>query len=177
MSTTPPGSLFVTNASCVGADKRRVREGRAAHRAGPGRMLTIMCAPRRWERGDGLVELLAPWLQDLRQLQDEAIDIREYRVRYVRKVLRPPGIDALAPGRLVWTPTGGGAPGLVEPGDTLVCACSVLDAEQGRCHRVWAAGLLLQAGWPSIILDGRPTFGVDDFGCPVRVRPIPEDAR
>lgn len=41
----------------------------------------------------------------------------------------------------------------VEPGDTLICACSREAAAASRCHRTWAAYLLHAAGW-RVVLDG-----------------------
>ena len=43
----------------------------------------------------------------------------------------------------------------VRPGDTLFCACARDRAAEGKCHRVWAAALLVDAGW-TVILDGTP---------------------
>ena len=38
---------------------------------------------------------------------------------------------------------------------TLCCACSVAEAQAGRCHRSWAALHLRRAGW-QVVLDGQP---------------------
>ena len=41
----------------------------------------------------------------------------------------------------------------VHHGDTLICACAAAAAKAGKCHRVFAAALLVDAGW-RVILDG-----------------------
>lgn len=40
-------------------------------------------------------------------------------------------------------------------GDTLLCGCAPGTGQRGRCHRGWAAWLLVRAGW-SVVLDGVP---------------------
>jgi hypothetical protein len=132
-------TLYVTNWS-----SRRLH--------GPGRKLTIMAAPRRWEHGEGRVPDCIPALADLLDYQSGAIDVREYRRRFEEDIafanLRP---GALTFRNTPWTP------GSVEPmvlyGDTLLCACSREAAAKGECHRVWAADALVRAGW-RVILDG-----------------------
>ncbi len=42
---------------------------------------------------------------------------------------------------------------VVRDGDTLCFACSRAHAARGLCHRVWAAELLVAAGW-RVVLDG-----------------------
>jgi hypothetical protein len=123
---------------------------------GPGRKLTIMARPRQWEHGDGRVEALTPRIGDLDAVMRGWITPDEYRARYVTNC---PPLPALAPGRLstqanlvAGQPIGGGP--LVEDGDTLCCSCSRAAAARGECHRVWAAGLLAEAGW-RVILDGK----------------------
>ena len=117
---------------------------------GPGRRLTIMAAPRRWEHGDGAVPDLTPRLHDLRAVRSGAITFDEYRGRFLASTRGP-----LAP----WG--GGSGDGLrtlgglfVRDGDTLLCACSCAAAAANQCHRVWAADLLTGAGW-RVILDGK----------------------
>ena len=56
-------------------------------------------------------------------------------------------LDELRPGLL----TANGH--TVAGGDTLICACSRAAAAEGRCHRVWAAEVLREAGW-DVVLDG-----------------------
>ncbi|MDP3937910.1 MAG: hypothetical protein Q8R92_07215 [Deltaproteobacteria bacterium] len=113
---------------------------------GPGRKLTIMAAPRSWEQGEGKVPALIPALVDLRAHREGAVDMFEYRRRYEQGL----NINKLRPGVLYTTAAGGT---FVTDGDTLCCACSRDVAFQGRCHRVFAAKALVQAGW-HIILDG-----------------------
>lgn len=105
---------------------------------GPGRQLTIMAAPRSWERGDGAVLALTPDLRDLRDMQDGRITLPEYRRRFERALEGA----KLGPGDLD-----------VRDGDTLCCACSRAAAAAGMCHRVWAAEALARAGW-RVVLDG-----------------------
>jgi len=164
---TSDTAIFLTNAASVGADRRRVAKGFPRAKTGPGRVLTIMCAPRHFERGDGRVLALAPEVNDLRELKAGSIDFREYRRRYGHKLMTLP-LVAYAPRCLAWTPWTSDERRLVEPGDTLTCACAADAAERGECHRTWASGLLVAAGWPSVILDGRPVFGLHKDGCPMR---------
>ena len=115
---------------------------------GPGRKLTIMAAPRRWEHGDGRVPAIVPPLDWLREALGGTLALEEYRRRYEDRLS---GLSFLAPGALrADTP-----PGWVDvrDGDTLCCACSRADAAAGRCHRAWAAPFLVRAGW-RVILDG-----------------------
>jgi hypothetical protein len=135
-------TLWLTNAT-----------SRRAPFRGHGMVLTIMAAPRAeyGEAGVGAVRMLVPPLEWVRAAKAGTMPIEEYRARYLARF---EGIvDELAPECLmavdydrqrfpVWS------------GDTLVCACSRAAAAEGRCHRTWAAGLLLQAGW-RVILDGR----------------------
>lgn len=132
---------------------------------GSGRKFTIMALPRRWEYGDGKVPLLTPSEQDLLAVRAEDISVAEYRTRFLAKVDRVVGLGetggqqqlrwSLKPGELFAI-----VPGpietrgsLVEDADTLCCACSREAAERGQCHRVWAAHLLVEAGW-RVVLDG-----------------------
>jgi hypothetical protein len=111
---------------------------------GPGRKLTIMAAPRAWEHGDGRVGVLVPNHADLRAMQARQIDVEDYASRWLAGCadvdLRP---GVLADDR--------GVP--VADGDTLLCACSREQARLNRCHRCWAARLLVGAGW-TVVLDG-----------------------
>lgn len=121
---------------------------------GRGRKLTIMAAPRKWEKGGGTVVVLTPNVHDLRAVQDQHISGAEYRERFERMVGKLNEAGKLAPGELL-TFEGFGVGELVLDGDTLCCACSRAEAAAGRCHRVWAAKALAAAGW-NIILDGEP---------------------
>ena len=121
---------------------------------GPGRRYTIMARPRRWEHGEGRVSDLTPDVDDLDALREGFLTMRAYRDVYVEKgrgmPLRPGGLHAYdntssAPFAPSWE---------VKDGDTLLCSCSKAKAAAGQCHRVWAAELLVEAGW-RVVLDGK----------------------
>jgi len=42
----------------------------------------------------------------------------------------------------------------VKSGDTICCVCSKDAASEGKCHRVFAAEIMNDAGW-HVILDGK----------------------
>lgn len=131
---------------------------------GPGRRWTIMALPRRWELGEGRVEHLTPRVEDLDAVRNGRIDIAEYHRRFLEHVLA----YLLACGEQ-WGETAhlgcdvsvglfavvdeDGNTAMVQDGDTLCCACSRAAAAAGKCHRVWSARLLVQAGW-HVLLDG-----------------------
>lgn len=120
-----------------------------------------MARPRSWELGVGVVEILTPPESMVRRAKSGAITRDDYVVGYVREVLHRAGSpfdQALRPGALEASPYDG-APRPVFEGDTLCCCCSRDGAARGECHRVWASGLLLAAGW-RVILDGRELAGV-----------------
>lgn len=119
---------------------------------GPGRKLTIMAAPRQWEHGDGFVAALRPRRSDLADARTGRMDLDEYRRRFRWGLAQRAEAGALAPGHLEWGSSG--AVRHVSDGDTLCCACSRAEAAKGRCHRVWAAEALHEAGW-RVVLDGR----------------------
>ena len=119
---------------------------------GPGRLLTIMAAPRQWERGAGSVPLLEPDIGDLLDVRRGQLTIDDYREHTEGDILRRLERGALSPGVLSVSRAADGV-GVVVDGDTLCCACSREDAAAGRCHRVWAAPALVRAGW-RVILDG-----------------------
>ena len=129
---------------------------RPPHR-GPGRVWTIMAAPRAryGESGEGVVRALVPYLGDLRAAQAGEISAQEYRRRFVDGVVGRVGTTNLMPGLMVaWLRDPNEiAPAFVADGDTLICACSRDAAARGECHRVWAAELLAEAGW-RVVLDG-----------------------
>jgi len=116
---------------------------------GPGRTWTIMAMPRAayGEYGEGPVPALVPEVGWVKAARAGDVPLDEYRDLYTTRLREH--LDALRPGTL----TANGYP--VEGGDTLICACSRAAAAQGRCHRVWAAEILREAGW-EIVLDGRP---------------------
>lgn len=113
---------------------------RSLHR---GRVLTIMAKPRAWEHGAGKVDVLTPRREDLDAVKSGAITVDVYHERFLQFLRRdrlPPGL--LSMGR-----------GYVEDGDTICCSCSLHAAAEGKCHRVWAAQALHEAGW-TVVLDG-----------------------
>lgn len=118
---------------------------------GPGRKLTIMARPRRWERGEGVVLLLTPDGDDLARVKADPAWLPTYRKRYEGELVMLGLGEMLTPGHLVASLEHGEAP--VSAGDTLCCSCSRDTAAQGWCHRVWAATALQKAGW-QVVLDG-----------------------
>ncbi len=153
--TTAPPTIYVTNAGSV----VQVRQGRATEETrrcvGSRSQLTIMARPRPayGEAGVGRVEALTPTEAMLDDAQSGWISIEEYRRQFVAMV-EAHGADAVAPGSLAFRSWDRGPMLRVEDGDTLTCACSRAEAANGRCHRVWAAAILLRAGW-RVVLDGR----------------------
>lgn len=129
---------------------------RALH--GPGRKLTIMADPRRWELGEGyemigqpsghLVALMRAALVERRTGNGHAaLDV--YRAAMEKHWRGAAWNDMLRPGHLPWARHDGRAHGPVMDGDTLLCAC----ARGAECHRRWYAPHLAAAGW-RVILDG-----------------------
>lgn len=118
---------------------------------GTGQRYTMMAAPRRWEFGDGAIADLTPTLTDLREVRRGEIAFEVYRDRFLALAR-----GDLSPGNLR---TADGRE--VVDGDTLLCACSRADAAAGRCHRVWAADLLVAAGW-RVLLDGEIRGGPEE---------------
>jgi hypothetical protein len=99
------------------------------------------------EYGDGPAEALVPEVGWVKAVRAGDLTFEEYRDLYTTRLRAH--VDALRPGVL----TANGI--VVDAGDTLICACSRAAAAEGRCHRVWAAEVLREAGW-KIVLDGRP---------------------
>lgn len=128
---------------------------------GPGRVLTIMAAPRPayGEAGEGDVFALVPRdlvlmrraLYALRKGEPEARAVHMYRRDYAAQL--DERVASLPPGKLMADVRGRARPVPVADGDTLICACSREAAREGRCHRVWAAHALARAGW-RVVLDG-----------------------
>ena len=118
-----------------------------------GRKYTIMAMPRSWEYGDGSCSILVPSKDALLALQAQRLTMGEYEAIF--RALRDPVL--MSPGVLYATVPGTGDElvenVLVQDGDTLCCACSLHEAKRSRCHRVWSAEMLVEAGW-SIVLDG-----------------------
>lgn len=115
---------------------------------GPGRVWTIMAAPRGQfgEAGEGAVRALVPPLDWVRAAKGGELPWGDYRRRYLE--LLEGRREQLDPGALVARDDQ-----QVQDGDTLLCACSRANAAEGRCHRVWAAQALADAGW-HVVLDG-----------------------
>ena len=59
----------------------------------------------------------------------------------------------LGPGDMFAHANGGRGLHQVKDGSTLICACGVEKARDGKCHRVWAGVLLAAHGW-RVVLDG-----------------------
>lgn len=134
----------------------------ASHKAkgchGPGHLLSIMVRTSQFASPVGLVPALTPRKIDLVEYKEGKIDLEEYRLRYLKSVP-----SALVPGKLTWEPFSffdQDKVQLVEDGDTLCCACSREKAVNGECHRVWAATLLMKAGW-EVVLDGKKAKEID----------------
>jgi hypothetical protein len=126
----------------------------AGNQSAPGRKLSIASRSPHGHEPEGKVESLVPRTEDLRFFNNKEISQDEFRDRYVKHV-EASGVK-LAPGKLVWNPYSffrRGDEQLVESGDVLYCLC--LYAQKGglECHRLWAAKLLMNAGW-DVILHG-----------------------
>lgn len=124
---------------------------------GPGRRWTIMARPRQWEHGQGFVPLLVPITRDIRRVRRDPAEMMAYRADYLRVL----ATYDLSPGALRVVPEPGlgvevdeRGMALVQDGDTLCCGCSREAAANSECHRVWAAEMLIQAGW-RVVLDGQ----------------------
>ncbi len=140
---------------------------------GPGPLLHIMAAPPPFVLAHvaGRVPELIPKGQEqdymralvARRQRREIIPTNDpaltaYRDTYtarIRALAALPGADGLPPWPAYVTancpPQGIALP----DGATLVCTCAVSEAAAGRCHRVWAAAVLAEAGY-NVILDGQP---------------------
>ncbi len=118
---------------------------------GPGRLFSIMVKTPYWAKAAGVVDVLVPYSKALWDLRSEQLDMEGYQRLYLEKV--KPQIELLEPGKLVARVSGTGEVLEVVDGDTLCCSCSRSAASSGRCHRSWAAQLLLDAGW-KVVLDG-----------------------
>lgn len=150
--TTEP-TVYLTNAATVSAVQRARSAGRtpsqeSAACVGPGRVWTIMTAPRPayGEAGQGAIQCFRPALQDLHDVKAGRITLDQYRSRTTARF----GFD-VRPGRLAAATAGGDV--FVDDGDTLICSCKREEAAAGRCHRVWVAYRLRRYGW-RVVLDG-----------------------
>jgi hypothetical protein len=132
------------------------------------RAFTMMAKPRRWEHGDGRVDVLVPSGESLQHLERALQARREqwpedrvaevmfaYRAAYLAQLAQV-SLAQLQPGGLRASLSGAGqGGGMVYLGDGAIvcCACGKEDARQGRCHRVWAADVLMACGW-RVVVDG-----------------------
>ena len=165
-------TIYLTNAVCARNSKRGKGTDRTKASAGPGRLLSIMRCPRPeyGEAGCGRVLSLTPKRALLEQTKAriEQVGRAEAWPEYQAALRQQWNAALLTPGRLSfgvpvpadangairWDHDFWAARGPVEGGDTLMCSCSVADADAGHCHRVEAARWLADAGW-RVILDGR----------------------
>lgn len=165
-------TIYLTNAVCARNSKRGKGTDRTKASAGPGRLLSIMRCPRPeyGEAGCGRVISLMPKRELLERTKARIEQVGRAAVwpDYVAELREQWNAALLVPGRLSfgvpvapdannairWDHDYWAARGPVEDGDTLMCSCSVADADAGHCHRVEAARWLADAGW-RVILDGR----------------------
>lgn len=128
----------------------------AARRLHRGRKWTIMAKPRNWEMGRGSVPVLTPWLEMVELFKSGGLSLEALREAFLAELAE----EDVSPGVLA-AETYEGPRVKVAHGDTLLCCCALRSASLGRCHRVWAAERLRQAGW-DVVLDGKPFKGVDE---------------
>lgn len=124
----------------------------AGNQIAPGRKLSIASLSPRGHEPEGKVEGLVPRAEDLRFLNNKEISQDEFRDRYVKHI-ESSGVR-LAPGKLMWNPYSffhRGDEQLVESGDVLYCLCLHAQKDGLECHRLWAARLLMNAGWDAIL--------------------------
>jgi hypothetical protein len=150
---------------------------------GGGLLLHIMARPPAFVRNfaAGFVTALKPSLNEQELMQSlvrrrkagEAIaeddaGLIVYRDTYTARLRRELSAarsapDGARPWPTYWPNNGASMTGFpIRSGVTLVCTCSVAEANAGRCHRVWAAAVLVEAGY-AVMLDGKPfTLGFWD---------------
>lgn len=136
--------LYLSGLEDVASEKIPVR----------GRRLSIASRSPGGCEPEGKVEALVPRAEDLAAFKKKEIDQDEFRNRYVNYI-QVSGAK-LAPRKLVWVPYSffrQREVQLVEPGDVLFCLCLHAQKDGLECHRLWAAELLMNAGW-KVILDG-----------------------
>ncbi len=134
---------------------------------GPGRKLCAMAEPRDHELGDGTVPSVHPDLGNLVQVRARKMSWREYLVYTHVKLSRAcrhgdlvPGtlavLDSVALHRELLEVPLAGPDGLVQDGDTLLCACPRRGSTNWErpCHLEVAALYLARSGW-SVVLYGR----------------------
>lgn len=120
----------------------------------PGRKLSIASRSPHGHEPEGKVEALVPRAEDLWLFKRKEISQDELRDRYVQHI-DTFGVK-LTPGKLVWSPYSffrRNEKQLVESGDVLFCLCLHAQKDGIECHRLWAAKLLVEAGW-GVVLDG-----------------------
>jgi len=139
MTESKPPTIYVSNFA----------SHRSSVRHGPGALWTIMANPRFWEHGAGRVEALTPKGTAVIQIKRGELTMEQYRAQFLAEM---EDSSVLAPGALV-ARIGDGTLQVVREGDTLCCCCALTKAAAGQCHRVWAADLLVAAGW-RVVLDG-----------------------
>jgi hypothetical protein len=120
-----------------------------------GRKLSIASRTPHGVDPDGKIDALVPRAEDLRLYKTNEISLDEFRRRYF-EVVEDFGVKKLAPGKLMWSPFSffrrdDAQP--VEAGDFVFCTCVKSSGQGLECHRLWAARLLVQAGW-DVVLDG-----------------------
>jgi hypothetical protein len=94
---------------------------------------------------DGKIDGLVPRAEDVRLHETGVISLDEFKDRYIEHV-EAFGLEKLAPGKLVWGPFSFFDQHKVQPvlpGDFVFCA----RVGSPACHELWAAQLLVQAGW------------------------------
>ena len=104
---------------------------------GPGRVWTIMAAPRSafGEAGEGRVVQLLPEVEHLRAVKRGEMTMPMYRAYYLEQLKEDP-IESYGPGELfanLRTDSGSDWE-KVGDGDTLICCCARSEAAEGRCQ-------------------------------------------
>jgi len=117
---------------------------------GPGKKWTMMALPREWEKGDGSIDELVPTEEDTINAKSGKITFDEFRMNYFAELS---SMSLFRLGRLQAI-TENDTKVYVKSGDTICCVCSKDAASEGKCHRVFAAEIMNDAGW-HVILDGK----------------------
>jgi hypothetical protein len=164
----PRPMLYLTNAASVRAVKKGNAKPETAARVGPGDHWCIMSKPdpRRGELGQGTIFELCPLPGNLDDVKKSRMTLADYRRAFIDEPapVSPREVSSVPRS---WLNLSMGSLSahtafkrrreepiaLVQPGDTLTCSCSAKNAAKGQCHRVWAAALLIDAGW-DVWLDG-----------------------
>lgn len=164
----PRPVIYLTNAASVRAARNGNARQETALRVGPGDQWSIQGNPdpKRGELGRGTVFELVPGPGLVDSVRKSSLSAAQYREAYLEGPAPPaPGARPsevprswldLSPGRLKARAAFGRTRGQmveVQAGDNLTAGPSAKDAAVGLCYRVWAAYLLIKAGW-RVILDG-----------------------